>query len=202
MTRGARHKILYDGCYAHIISRSIEERVVFERDEDFRVFKEWMKEIKVAFDFRIHHYCLMNTHFHWLVSVKRVDEFSEGLQRIKWQYTKWFNKKRKRRGPLWRERFKSLVIENEDSLYACGAYIENNPVRAGRVKRPDDWLYSSSRHYERGENDVLIDHYERGRKLELLDEFGAGFFTKGHAIGSRVFRARIAEIVFDECVSP
>ena len=44
-------------------------------------------------------------------------------------------------------RYKSLLIENENYLYACGQYVENNPVKAGLVNQVKDWEYSSGGYY-------------------------------------------------------
>ena len=68
----------------------------------------------------------MNTHFHLAVKISSIDKFSQALHYMKRDYTYWHNKKYKKVGPLWRERFKSLLIEDERYMYACGLYIEGN----------------------------------------------------------------------------
>jgi len=98
----------------------------------------------------------MITHFHLVLSLRKLEDFSKALQQIKWQYTHYYNLKYKRYGPLWRERFKSLVIEDERYLAACGQYVEYNPVKAGLVTRCEDWPHSSSRSYFSGEGDPLV----------------------------------------------
>ena len=49
------------------------------------------------------------------------------------------NKRHNRRGFFWGDRFKSVIVENGDTLINCLAYIDLNPVRAGMVKRPEDY---------------------------------------------------------------
>ena len=188
MARVARSKILYDGCYAHVFSRSIEKRKIFQTEEDFKIFLKLILKFKEEKGFDIHHYCLMHTHFHLAVAIRNLNQFSRGLQGIKWEYTRWFNKKYRRYGPLWRERFKSLLIENEQYLYACGLYIENNPVKAKMVEKMEDWDYSSSRFYLKGEADGLIDQYtlpELPKDVEISEN---ELFLKGSGIGSDVFK--------------
>lgn len=186
MTRKARSQILYDGCFAHIFSRSIEKKRIFVSAKDFEFFKSLLLENKVKYNFFIHHYCLMHTHFHLALSIPVLSSFSQGLKTITWKYTRYYNRQNKRRGPLWQSRFKSLVIENEEYLYACGRYIEYNPVQAGLTKDPTNWFYSSSAHYEQGKTDRLIDPYERSvtKKFDIPNE---EIFTKGNAIGSDLF---------------
>lgn len=159
MTRQARSKLLYDGCYAHIFSRSIEKRKIFESDDEFRIFKSLLSRYKTSF-FLIHHYCLMQTHFHLVVSILNLGGFSQALKMIKWNYTHIYNERHQRQGPLWENRFHSMLIENETYLYACGLYVEHNPVEAGLVTRREDWPYSSAGYYLKGKNDLLVDSYK------------------------------------------
>lgn len=59
------------------------------------------------------------------------------------------------RGHLWQGRFSSFIMD-EDYLLACTRYIELNPVRAGLVKKPEDWPWSSAFPHIQGENDILV----------------------------------------------
>ncbi len=189
MTRTARHKILYNNCFAHIFSRSIETKYIFENPEDFEFFKTLLLETKKARPFKIHHYCLMHTHFHLAVSIPDVATFSQGLKLLKWKYTQYFNHIHKRRGPLWQARFKSLVIEDEAYLHACGLYIENNPVAINLAETASEWPYSSSAYYLENKPDPLIDPYERPDALpDEVNLNDASAFVKGDAIGSKLFR--------------
>jgi putative transposase len=196
MTRKARRDILYDGCYAHIFSRAIEQRFILKDASDFEFFKGLLLEAKRTFGFFIHHYCLMNTHFHLVVSIPNLAALSKALQRLKWQYTDLFNRKYRRKGPLWNHRFKSLLIENEQYLYACGLYVEMNPVKAGMTETPQMWPYSSSGYYFERKEDALVDVYEQPESLptgiDLTDEKQ---FTKGVVIGSELFKLQIREDV-------
>ena len=196
MARHPRQEILYNGCYAHVFSRALEKRRIFEAGNDFEYFKRLLGEAKQKSGLLIHHYCLMNTHFHLAVSIPQVESFSRTLQTLKSKYTAFFNRKYSHEGPLWRGRFKSLLIENESYLYACGLYIEYNPVQAGITRQPTDWPYSSGACYELGKPDPLVDPYE-GRELpannSILTEAS---FTRGRAIGSELFQMHLQEGVF------
>ncbi len=190
MGRQNRSSVLYDGCYAHVFSRATEKRSIFQASE---AFKELLLKSKKKYSFRIHHYCLMHTHFHLLVSMDRVQQFSEGLKWAKWHYAKYFNFRQQRFGPLWRDRFKSLVIENEAYLEACGRYVETNPVEAGMVSQSEDWPYSSSRYYVQGAPDVLVDGYTFDGASVKVPENSEAFFMKGNVIGSELFKIHVEE---------
>lgn len=196
MARRARSEILFDGCFAHILSRSFEKRWIFQDRTDFEIFKSLLAQRKKDSGFLIHHYCFMNTHIHLLVSIPNLSQFSKAFQKLKWQYTAWYNKRNKRTGPLWRERFQSRLIENERYLYACGLYIEQNPIKAAMVGKPEDWPYSSSAHYALGKEDPLLDPYDQQGLPEGFNLEEESQFTIGPVIGSELFKLQVNDGAF------
>jgi REP element-mobilizing transposase RayT len=68
---------------------------------------------------------------------------SEFVKEIKQQFTRYYNKRHDRRGYFWGDRFKSLIVENGETLVNCLAYIDLNPVRAGIVSKPEDYRWNS-----------------------------------------------------------
>ncbi len=189
MARKARSEILYDGCYSHVFSRSIEKRKIFKDKDDFGYFLQLLKKEKQSKEFKIYHYCLMHTHFHLVVGIERLQLFSQALQQIKWKYTRQYNGKYQRWGPLWRERFKSMLIEDERYMHACGQYVEQNPLKAGIVEQERDWEYSSARHYAGTDKDELIDYYEY-QGMPEDEDIEEEDFTRGWLIGSGWFKYR------------
>ena len=188
MGRRARKNILYDGCFAHIYSRALEHRRIFENKTDFEIFKKLLLQTKEKFSYRIHHYCLMNTHFHLLVSMDQVEVFSKGMKELKRLYANRAHSEQRRYGPIWWGRFGSQLVENEKYLYACGLYIEMNPVKAGLVLKPEEWEYSSSRYYFLGEEDGLIENYEQPDKESAVRIYNNLNLEEGHIIGSDLFK--------------
>jgi len=198
MARLTRSQLLYDGCYAHVISRSIGKNEIFKDMQDFEAFCELLLKIKKESEFQVFHYCFMHTHFHLAVKAPEVSRFSKGLQKLKSQYTYHYHTKYKVSGPIWRGRFRSLIIENEAYLYACGQYIENNPVRAGMVQKNAEWEYSSARYYSEGKEDQVVDGYETANLPDLpkdIDIFDERIFENGLAIGSGFFKFQSGELV-------
>lgn len=63
------------------------------------------------------------------------------VKELKERFSRWFNKKEGRRGTLWMERFKSVLVEDGDALHAIAAYIDLNPTRAGLVEDPKDYRW-------------------------------------------------------------
>ena len=118
------------------------------------------------------------------------------MQKLKSQYACWFHSKYKTSGPIWRDRFRSLLIENEAYLFACGKYIENNPVKAGLASEDIDWKYSSARHYMKGDHDSIVDGYGPDQLPMLpaeVDLYDEEVFEKRSGIGSAFFRFQLQE---------
>jgi putative transposase len=65
-------------------------------------------------------------------------------------YALFYQRHYQYRGHLWQDRFKSLLIDRERSLLACGRYVELHPVRGGLVKDPREYAWSSYRVYAEG----------------------------------------------------
>ena len=95
---------------------------------------------------------------------------SEYVKEIKQGFSRFYNKLHNRKGFFWAERFKSVIVENGDTLINCLAYIDLNPVRAGIVKRPEEYRFCS-----------LGYHVQTGNKDRFLSlDFGlAEFGVKG-----------------------
>jgi hypothetical protein len=73
---------------------------------------------------------------------KRFCDLSVYVKEVKERFSRWFNKRRGRKGTLWMDRFKSVLVEGKgEPLHTMAAYIDLNPVRAGLVKDPKDYRW-------------------------------------------------------------
>jgi putative transposase len=79
------------------------------------------------------------------------------MKGIDLSYAQHYKRKYDHVGHFWQDRFKSILISRDEYLLACGSYVELNPVRAGVVKDPKDYRWSSYRVYAYGEEDALVD---------------------------------------------
>ena len=188
MSRILRNQLLYKGCYAHVISRSIRKLKLFHDTQDFLCFKDLLRKAKEKAGFKIYYYCIMQTHFHLVVRMQEIKDFSFAIRDIKREYAYKFHSKYRLSGPIWRERYKSLLIENEEYLYACGKYIEGNPVKAQLVRGDEDWQYSSARYYKRKTADTLVDFFGNVLREKEIGGLGQADFEKGNVIGSDFFK--------------
>jgi hypothetical protein len=104
----------------------------------------------------------------WLPSLReKLSSLSEFVREIKVGFARYYNKKHNRRGYFWGDRFKSVIVEKGETLINCLAYIDLNPLRAGLVKRPEEYRWNSlGYHVQTGNKDNFL-------SLDLgLKEFG------------------------------
>ena len=71
----------------------------------------------------------------------RFCDLSLFVKQVKERFSRWYNKKHSRRGTLWMDRFKSVLVENGEALQTMATYIDLNPVRAGLVQDPKDYRW-------------------------------------------------------------
>jgi len=141
MPRKARQKT--DNAIFHIMARSISEVDLFKDDEDKKVYLYFVKKYQKLYLFRVYAYCLMDNHVHIMIDANGSD-ISKVMHGIDSSYVRYFNKKHKRHGHLFQDRFKSKMVSNERYLRALSLYIHNNPTDIQHYKdNPEKYYYSS-----------------------------------------------------------
>lgn len=73
----------------------------------------------------------------------KLSNLSEFMREIKVGFARFYNRRHNRRGYFWGDRFKSVIVENGETLINCLAYIDLNPLRAGLVERPEQYRWNS-----------------------------------------------------------
>lgn len=73
----------------------------------------------------------------------RMHDLSEFMKMLLQRFSSWFNRRHERRGRLWEQRFKSVLVEDGTAARTMAAYIDLNPVRGGICKDPADYRWSS-----------------------------------------------------------
>lgn len=134
----------FPGAVHHITSRGNERRPIFFDDEDRVAFLAFLGQAVQRFGWSLTSYVLMTNHFHLVVQTPEPN-LSRGMQWFNTAYVVWFNRRHKRSGHLYGGRFKAFLIEKETYLLEVLRYVVLNPVRAGIVRRPEDYRWSSYR---------------------------------------------------------
>ena len=142
MTRPLR--IEYPGAVYHVTSRGNEKKAVFKDDLDRENFLNTLQQVNKRYNWLCHAYCLMTNHYHLLIETPDAN-LSLGMRQLNGVYTQLFNKRRKRSGHLFQGRFKGILIQKDSHLLEVCRYVVLNPIRAGMLKGPQQWNWSSFR---------------------------------------------------------
>ena len=153
MPRKARNKTS-TGIY-HVMMRGINHQMIFEDAEDNQYFLGCLERMSfindddgtpIAQGCTYYAYCLMGNHFHLLIR-EREETIDQTLKRIADAYAYYFNRKYKRSGHLFKERFRSEPVDDMEYFTTLLRYIHQNPVKAGIVANVADYAYSSWAEY-------------------------------------------------------
>ncbi|MFH2059002.1 MAG: transposase [Pseudomonadota bacterium] len=127
----------------HIIQRGNNRQACFGSDDNHSAYAGWLKEYSKRYVVDIHAWVMMTNHVHLLCTPRREGAIASMIQALGRRYVRYFNYAYKRSGTLWEGRYKSCLIQEENYLIEVYRYIELNPVRAGMVKAPGDYHWSS-----------------------------------------------------------
>jgi REP element-mobilizing transposase RayT len=163
LVRGARKKS-ETGIY-HIMLRGANKQEIFHDEEDRFRFIGTIKKCKKEVEFLVYGWCLMDNHVHLLIE-EGIEDISITMKRIGVSYVWYYNQKYKTTGHLFQDRFRSEAVETDDYLLGVLRYIHQNPVKAGYVKKSDEWKWSSYSEYV---NNTTL--YELTDCIYILDMF-------------------------------
>ena len=170
MPRRARAKS-NSGVY-HVMLRGINHQVIFKDEEDRERLIVTLEKYKEISGYRLYAYCLMSNHFHLLLKVEK-EELDLILKRIAGSYVYWYNKKHKRSGHLFQDRYRSEAVEDDRYFLAVLRYIHQNPVKAGLCKNAAEYKYSSYPSLLKGKSELLDKDY-------VFSVFGGNDFEEFH----------------------
>jgi putative transposase len=131
MPRQARLDV--PGAFHHIMVRGINKSAIFEDDQDRSCFLERLGKNIIETQSSVYAWTLMETHIHLLVRSGRPG-ISGLMQKLLTWYAQYYNRRHRRTGHLFENRYKSILCDEETYLLALVRYIHLNPVRAKIVK--------------------------------------------------------------------
>jgi len=139
-------RIEYPDCWYHVMNRGRRKEDIFYSPADYQMFIQLLKETCEEFGLKISAYCFMPNHYHLLVNTPR-GNLSRCMRHINGVYTQRFNKKHEYDGQLFRGRYKSIIVENDQYLLEVMKYIHMIPVKAGLVDDLMDFSWCSHKGY-------------------------------------------------------
>lgn len=140
-----KRRFFVPGCAAHIVQRGHNRSATFFEHEDYETYLSLLGKAADRYGCEIHAYVMMTNHVHLLVTPVERESISKMMQTLGSQYVMLINQKYLRTGTLWEGRFRACPVAHSQYVLTCHRYIEMNPVRAGMVRTPNEYLWSSFR---------------------------------------------------------
>jgi putative transposase len=142
MPRGPR--FIFQNAFYHVFNRGINKQDIFLSEEDYMFFVKKLKDLKKKYDHSIYAFCLMPNHFHISIQTRKTP-ISKIMSSLITSYSMYFNRTHQHLGPVFQNRFKSILIENNSYFLKLSQYIYLNPTKEGLVSDPLSYEYSSLR---------------------------------------------------------
>ena len=141
---GRRGRVQYYGAIYHIIQKGRQR--IFSDDEDKSYLLELISETKQVKDFKILAYLIMDHCYHLLIKTLNIP-ISNIMHCINFKYAKYYNIKTSRTGPVFHERYKATLVQDERYILPVVKYIHRYPVEAGLCNLMEEYKWSSDVFY-------------------------------------------------------
>ena len=143
MPRSAR--VAPGGMVFHVLNRGVGRMRLFEKEQDFEAFERVVEETLQKRAMRICAYCLMPNHWHFVLWPEEDGQLGRFMQRLTITHVRRWQEHRGRvgLGHLYQSRYKSFPVQTDESFYQVVRYVERNAMRAGLVRRAEQWRWSS-----------------------------------------------------------
>lgn len=129
----------------HVLNRANAGVEIFKKDKDYEAFESVIQEAKEKSPIKIFSYCLMPNHWHFILSPYVDGGLNKFMQRLALTHTQRWHAHYHTvgSGHLYQGRYKAFIIQKENYFLQAASYVERNAMRAGLVKRAQDWRWSS-----------------------------------------------------------
>ena len=202
-------RIEYNDAFYHVMNRGRGRQQIFNSPSYYQAFLETLAEAHIRFNTRIHAYCLMRNHYHLLIETPE-GNLNRIMRHINGVYTQRHNRLKRTDGPLFRGRYKAILIDSDQYLLPLSRYIHRNPIETKKPsvkplsrypwssypsyideQEPLDWLYRELIYDVLGEARKYTGYrtyIEQGVEKELQAFYGKGKIAA--VLGDKAFRAR------------
>lgn len=144
-------RIEYPNAYYHVMNRGLNRQSIFLNDDDYDIFLETVKETAHLFGIKIISFALMPNHYHLLLTTPKAN-LSRAMRHLNGVYTQRHNRLHKKDGPLFRGRYKAILVQEDEYLTHLIRYIHLNPVTAGLARDLSKYPRTSHKDYLKAQN--------------------------------------------------
>lgn len=144
------------GALYHVIARGNQQQNIFLDEADYRRYLDLLDGYRKRYAFTLYAYVLMTNHVHLLIEQGETP-LAKAMQGLGQSYTGYYNRKYKKSGHVFQGRYKAILCERDAYLLGLVRYVHLNPVRAGMVKLPEEYPWSSHFAYLRGASGGMVE---------------------------------------------
>ncbi len=207
-------RLVVPGLPHHVILRGNNRSDIFVRPDDFNFYLEKLEAACADYGCDVHAYVLMTNHLHLLVTPRQESSLAQTMQMVGRHYVPYFNRVADRTGALFESRYRSTIVDSEPYLLICMRYVELNPVRAGIVRHPRAYRWSSYATNAMGQPNPLVTQHTVFNRLgrtpngrqsayralfretvpdEVLDDLRQAT-NRGWVFGGKKFQSRMSRL--------
>ena len=137
-------RFVFQNAFYHVFNRGVNKQPIFFSPYDYTFFLKKLSQLKGKYDHSLYAYCLMPNHFHLSIQTRKTP-ISKIMSSLTTSYSMYVNRTYSRVGPVFQNRFRSILIENDSYFLELSRYIYLNPVKARLVSDPMRYQYSGIR---------------------------------------------------------
>jgi len=140
-----RRQVGTAGLVFHVLNRGVRRSRLFDEPGDYDAFVTCVAEARDRVAIRLFAFCVMPNHFHLVVQPQRDGELSEFMRLLTGTHSKRWHSFRGSTGTgsVYQGRYKAFAVQTDRHFFTVCRYVERNPLRAGLVRKAEDWLWSS-----------------------------------------------------------
>lgn len=138
---GRKSRFEYPGGIYHLIQRGNNREFIFEQKEDKEYLLELIKEYRETMGFKLYGYVIMGNHYHLIIRISETP-LKDIMHRINNIFSRHYNRKNKRTGHVFENRYKGILVIDDRYLLSLLRYVHQNPVSANICKNIKDYHWS------------------------------------------------------------
>ncbi|RPJ80630.1 MAG: addiction module toxin RelE, partial [Acidobacteria bacterium] len=132
------------GLTYHVWARGSGRMAIYLDEQDRLQFLELLGQALVSHNAVCHGFCEMTNHYHLVITTNEPN-LSHTIHEVNFRYAQWWNRQHSRPGHVLQGRFGAQIVQDKSYLLSVCRYVVLNPVRAGLVRSPNEWKWSSYR---------------------------------------------------------
>jgi putative transposase len=194
------------GLVFHVLNRGVQRRQLFETDRDYEAFMRCLAFVHARVSVSLFAFCVMPNHFHFVLTSKEDGQISRFMRLLQGTHGKRWHACRDTSGTgaVYQGRFKAFPVQSDRHFYTVCRYVERNALRAGLVKRAEDWPWGSLAQGLRSLHSVPLSDWPIVRPDEWVQWVNGGepiqtlasvrkAVATGHPFGESGWATRIAK---------